>query len=132
MKLVLQRSAGDCGIASLATLIEQTYEDVYVATSKVDTKTRGRNGIHLGALCTVAKRLGVALRLKRKRVSNLEEDEGLLVVTWAPGSRHTVGVSHLVALGHGVIVDPADGVVLPADEYLARERATAGSFLEVA
>lgn len=132
MRLVLQRTPGDCGIAALATLIEQTYEDVYVATARVDRKTRGRSGIHLGALVAVAHRLGVRLRLKRKRILNLEEDEGLLVVTWAPGSRHEVGIAHLVAVGHGVVVDPADGVVLPADEYLAREGATAGSFLEVA
>ena len=129
MRLVLQRTAGDCGISALATLIEQSYEDVYVATAAVDKKTRGRNGIHLGALCEVAKRLGILLRVRRR--FNLDEDEGLLVVTWAPGSRHEVGQAHLVALGHGVIVDPADGVVLPADEYLAREKATAGAFLEL-
>lgn len=132
MRLVLQRTGGDCGIAALATLIEQTYEDVYVATAAVDKKKRGRDGIHLEALCDVAKRLGVTLRLKRLARLNLEEDEGLLLVNWTPGSRHNFKVAHLVVLGHGVIVDPADGIVLPADEYLARERATAGSFLEVA
>jgi ABC-type bacteriocin/lantibiotic exporter with double-glycine peptidase domain len=129
MRLVLQRASGDCGIAALASLIEQSYEDVYVATAAVDKKARGRNGIHLGALCDIAKRLGVQLAPKRRY--SLEEDEGLLVVTWAPGSRHEVGCAHLVALGHGVIVDPADGVVLPADEYLVREQATPGSFLEL-
>ena len=129
MRLVLQRASGDCGIAALASLLEQSYEDVYVATARVDRKCRGRNGIHLGALIAVGKILGCSLLLKRRAV--LDEDEGLLVVTWAPGSRHEVGVPHLVALGHGVIVDPADGVILPADEYLARERATAGSFLEL-
>jgi ABC-type bacteriocin/lantibiotic exporters, contain an N-terminal double-glycine peptidase domain len=129
VKLVLQRALGDCGLAALATLIEQSYEDVYVATAAVDKKARGRNGIHLGALCDVAKRLGVLLRLKRHR--NLDEDEGLLVVTWAADSRHEVGTPHLVAVGHGVIVDPADGTVLPVDDYLTREKATAGSFLEL-
>jgi hypothetical protein len=78
----------------------------------------------------VAKRLGAALRLKRR--NNLYKDQGLLVVTWAPGSRHDVGVAHLVVLAYGVIVDPADGLVLPADDYLAREKARAGSLLEVA
>lgn len=129
MRLVLQRANGDCGVAALATLIEQTYEDVYVAVAKVDRKTRGRQGIHLGALQAVGKILGASFLLKRRYA--IEEDEGLLVVTWAPGSRHEVGVPHLVALAHGVIVDPADGVVLPAEEYLARENATAGSFLEL-
>lgn len=129
MKLVLQRANADCGVAALATLIEQSYEDVYVAVAKVDRKARGRNGIHLGALTSVGKILGVSFLLKRRAV--LDEDEGLLVVTWRPGSRHEVGTAHLVALGHGVIVDPADGTVLPADEYLAREQAAPGSLLEL-
>lgn len=129
MRLVLQRAVGDCAIAALATLIEQSYEDVYLAAALVDRKTRGRNGMYLGKVLAVAAHVGVTLKLKRRY--SLDEDEGLLVVTWAPGSRHEVGTPHLVALGHGVIVDPADGVVLPADEYLAREKAAAGTFLEL-
>jgi hypothetical protein len=30
-----------------------------------------------------------------------------------------------------VIADPADGIVLPLEDYLARYQATAGSFLEL-
>lgn len=129
MKLVLQRALGDCGIAALATLLELPYEDVFVEAAKVDTKRRGRNGIYLAGLITMAKRLGARLVLSRENA--YAEDEGLLVVTWAKGSRHDVGTPHLVACGHGVLVDPADGVVLPPDEYFAREKATAGSFLEL-
>lgn len=140
MRLVLQRTDGDCGIAAVATLIERTYEDTYVEAAKVDAK-RGLNGIHLAALMTIGEAMGVELRLRpalgpkrnRKRTTIMawDDDEGLLVVTWARGSRHKVGVSHLVVLAHGVIADPADGVILPPDEYLAREKAKAGTFLEL-
>lgn len=127
MKLVLQRAYGDCAIAAIATYTESTYEDVYVAAAAIDKKYRGRSGVHLAAIRRIVKALGVTV--KPKRDLNLDDDEGLLVVTWKPGSRHETGTDHLVALGHGVIVDPADGLILPADEYLAREKATAGTLL---
>ena len=128
MKLVMQRANGDCGLAALGTLLELPYEDVYIASAQVDRKTRGKNGIHMAALMAVAKRLGVLLRLKR--TASLDDDEGLLVVNWQPPHKHPF-MAHLVALGHGVIVDPADGIILPADEYLTKYRATAGSLLEL-
>ena len=128
MKLVSQRAVGDCGLCALATLIEQSYEDVYHASAQVDKKARGKNGIHLGALMAIGKKCGVSFLLKRR--ANLDEDEGLLAVTWAKPHGHPFD-AHLVALSYGVIADPADGIVLPADEYLTRYRAVAGSFLEL-
>lgn len=130
MKLVLQRTPGDCGIAAVATLTEQAYEDVYVATSKIDKQTRGRSGIHMSDLILVCRALGVTLVHKRQGV-NLDDDEGLLAVRWLSRSRRSIYTWHVVVVGHGVIADPADGVILPADEYLAREKARPGAFLEL-
>lgn len=127
MKLVLQRANGDCGVAALATLIEQSYEDVYLASARVDKKARGKSGICFPALIAIGKILGVSFLLKRRYA---DEDEGLLAVTWQKPHSHPFD-AHLVAVAYGVIADPADGVILPADEYLARYRATAGSFLEL-
>lgn len=128
MRLVLQRANGDCGLAALASLMELSYEDVYIAAAKVDRKRRGRNGIHLGALEAIGKILGVSFLLKRH--ATLEDGEGLLVVNWIQPHAHPF-LAHLVVLAYGVIADPADGIVLPADEYLTRYKATAGSFLEL-
>jgi hypothetical protein len=127
MKLVLQRAFGDCAIAAIATWTETTYEDVYVAAALIDKKYRGRSGVHLAAIQRILKILGVSVKPVRER--NLDDDEGLLVVTWTAGSRHESGTDHLVALAHGIIVDPADGLILPADEYLAREQANPGTLL---
>jgi hypothetical protein len=127
VKLVLQRANGDCGLAAMATVLEQSYEDIYIAAAKVDRKTRGRSGICFPALIAIGKILGASFLLKRR---HQDEDEGLLAVTWQQPHAHPFD-AHLVALGYGVIADPADGMVLPADEYLARYRATAGSFLEL-
>ena len=128
MKVILQRAIGDCAIAAIATLAEQAYEDVFVEAAKVEPLYRGRSGLFLPHIKAICKNL--KMEMKRKRHPNWEEDEGLLTVKWAKGSQHQVGASHLVALSYGVIADPADGIVLPADEYLAREKAKAGAFLE--
>lgn len=127
---MLQRAVGDCGLASLATLLEQSYEDVYVKAATVDRAYRGKSGIHLATLRKIAHACGC--ELVRKDAPG-DDDEGLLVVRWKRGSRHYSAAfrQHLVAVGHGQIVDPADGTILPADEYLAREKATAGAFLEL-
>ena len=127
VKLVSQRAIGDCGICALATLIEQSYEDVYHASAQVDRKARGKNGIHLGTLMAIGKKLGGLLK---RRASFEEDDEGLLVVTWRQPHGHPFN-AHLVALSYGVVADPADGIVLPVDEYLTRYHGTAGSFLEL-
>jgi hypothetical protein len=104
------------------------YEDVYVAVAAVETKRRGKSGLNLAQMIRAARRLGV--RLVRKAVPSLDDDEGLLVVNWRAPHPHPID-AHLVVLGYGVIADPADGLVLPGDEYLTRERARAGSLLEV-
>jgi hypothetical protein len=127
VKLVIQRAIGDCGIASLGTLLELSYEDVYIAAAQVDRNARGRNGIRLASLISIGKKLGVSFLQKRHHE---DDDEGLLVVTWRAPHSQPFG-SHLVALAHGVVADPADGIVLPVDDYLTRYKATAGSFLEL-
>lgn len=123
----MSRAVGDCGLCSLATLLEQSYEDVYIAAASIDKKARAKSGICFPALIAIGKKLGVIFLLKRR---HQDEDEGLLAVTWQKPHGHPFD-AHLVAFAYGVIADPADGVILPADEYLTRYKATAGSFLEL-
>jgi hypothetical protein len=127
MRLVLQRAAGDCAVAALATLLEQSYEDVYVAAAKAEPKARAKAGIQTATLLRMAKMLGVRLRPKP---AFTDDDEGLLVVNWRKPHPHPFD-AHLVAVGYGVIVDPADGVILPVEDYLSTEGCAAGSFLEL-
>lgn len=132
MRLVLQRGIGDCGIAALASFAELSYEDVFVAAAKVDKKHRGKSGVQWADLKRIARAVGLTAHLKHRPA--LDEDEGLLAVSWLPGSKHYIpgGFSqHLVALAHGVIADPADGVILPPEEYLSRALASAGALLEL-
>jgi hypothetical protein len=115
VKLVLQRGQGDCAVAAVATL-----------AAKLDAEHRGRNGMHLARIVALGKRLGVILKVKRRL--DLETDEGLLVVRWQRRRKNRL---HLVVLAHGVIVDPADGQILPPDEYFVRAHAAPDAFLEV-
>lgn len=129
MKLVLQRVVGDCGISALATLTEQSYEDVYLKASEVDRVRRGKAGLYLGSVIRIAHACGVTL--VRKPVP-AEADDGLLMVRWKRGSRYYPGEHkyHIVVWLDGIIVDPSDGVILRGDEYLARERGIIYAFLE--
>lgn len=129
VKLVLQRSDGDCAIAAIATLSEQPYEDVFLEAAKVEPRFRGRSGLFLPHIKAICKRLGMTVQ-KKDRIGNWEDDDGLLVVTWQKGSRHIAGRDHLVAVSYGIIADSIDGTILPAEEFFARERAKPGAFLE--
>jgi ABC-type bacteriocin/lantibiotic exporter with double-glycine peptidase domain len=123
VKLVVQRGAKDCCVAALACFLEVSYEDAYVAVTAIEGKRRGKNGLNFAQLIEAARAFGVTLRHKRHPV--LDDDEGILCVNFARSV-------HAVVLAYGVIADPADGLVLPADDYLVREKARAGSLLEVA
>lgn len=131
MKLVLQRADGDCALAAIATLSEQPYEDVFLEAAKVEPLFRGRSGLFIAHYQAICQRLG--LRMRQRTLAELDDligTEGLLAVKWKRGSRHKAGMYHLVALSYGVVADSFDGLVLPLEEYLLREKAKPGAFLE--
>jgi hypothetical protein len=131
VRLALQRGIGDCGLCALATYAELSYEDVYLAAASVDTARRGKFGATWREVARIASRLGYTPILNTE--PSLEDDRGVLSVRWKRGSPHYEKPfrQHLVALDHGMIADPADGFVLPADEYLARMKAAAVALLEL-
>jgi hypothetical protein len=128
---VLQRGIGDCALCALGTLLELSYEDMYIVAAKVDTARRGKSGATWYGVAQMAEGLGYRSRLNPEPI--LDDDKGVLAVRWKRGSPHYQKPfrEHLVALSHGVVVDPADGLILPIDEYLTRTRARAGGLLEV-
>lgn len=131
MRLVLQRGVGDCAISALATFAELSYEDVYLHAATIDRSRRGKCGATWQDVGRMAAALGFKPRLNPD--PSLEDDGGVLSIRWKRGSKHYQKPfrEHLVAIDYGVIVDPADGAVLLANEYLTRYRASAGSLLEL-
>lgn len=128
MRLVQQRGVGDCGIAALATYLGQSYEDVYTTMAAMDPAARGKSGTTFRRLIKVAGKLGVALKLRLK--IDLDEQEGLLGVEWLDPWAHP-SRQHVVVLFRGLVIDPADGEILDAEEYMERNHARAVSMLEL-
>ena len=110
---VTQRAIGDCGCSALATVLNETYEDVYVALSHVDRRWRGKRGLLNTELVRAAMRLGV--RLEPTRRYDLASDRGVLRVRWNDPGRRPGG--HFVALRDGHIECPAVGTPMPWQRY---------------
>jgi hypothetical protein len=114
--LIAQRKQGDCAIAALAMFAMQTYEDAYVAFSKVDPR-RGGSSVYHADILKAAKHLGIGLLPTRRY--DLDDDEGVLRVRWngrkeRKQNRH----GHFVTVRNGQIFCPADVMVYPWREYL--------------
>ncbi len=127
----MQRAVADCGIAALATFSELSYEDVYLHAAEIDRARRGKAGATWQDVGRMAAALGFKPRLNPE--PSLEDDGGVLSIRWKRGSKHYQKPfrEHLVALDYGVIVDSADGAILPAGEYLTRYRAAAVTLMEL-
>lgn len=122
VKLQVQRAPGDCSICSLSMLLGVPYEDVLAAAVKMT----GSRVHHIGMLTRdikrTAKKLGVALTLRRS--VDLEHDEGILSLA--------AGVHcHAVLLKAGLIFD-GDGTVWCPDVFLSVTRYRVLSLLVVA
>jgi ABC-type bacteriocin/lantibiotic exporter with double-glycine peptidase domain len=130
MRLVTQRANGDCGIAALATLLDLSWDDVYVAAATIDKSCRGKSGLIIKDMIGIAGVLGVKLQRKRGP-ARFDEDEGVLYVNWTRKQPKGGFTAHYVVLGNGVIVDPADGVISDPEEYLDLHQGKAGTLLEV-
>lgn len=127
MKLVTQRAEGDCGLCSLATYFELTYEDVYLALAQLDQKHRGKSGISLRMLMLAAESMGIPMRRKSRKHYDLDKAEGLIVIKW---KRPRKGATyHLAVLYHGLIIDPSDATIMDVDEYTERFGAVFESLL---
>jgi ABC-type bacteriocin/lantibiotic exporter with double-glycine peptidase domain len=120
LAIVPQRQRMDCGVAALAMLVGQPYEDVFAAATHVQPKV-GKVGLYQKELIAIAELLGVTL--ERKRRPDLDTDVGILNV------RNTK-LGHYVVLHAGVIADPAGGLVFfDVDDFLALGHFTARTLL---
>ncbi len=131
MKLVKQRTDGDCGVASVAMIAEQSYEDAYIAATQVQPECRGKRGLHNKEVVEIAKRLGMKLSPKRKY--DLDDDEGILRVRWLPrigrSAADVKGGGHYVVVIHGLIVCPSYLEIMPWRDYLQRNLGKACTLL---
>lgn len=114
--------SNDCSTWALATLTGRPYADCLQAAAKEDARA-GESGLWWSQVIRMAKRLGVTLRCKRRAA--LHEDTGILCVTFADGTPHSV------VLKQGPIILDADGTVWTAEDYLAAKGVTYSSILVI-
>jgi hypothetical protein len=109
VRIVTQRSEGDCGICALAMFLEMSYEDVFAAAV---TETHSRRLHHSGMYSRQIKGTAAALgvRLRQRRKWDMETDTGLVILWFNRQS------SHVALLKCGLIFD-TDGTVWEPDAY---------------
>ena len=123
LKLQVQRSDGDCCIASLATLTGISYEDILIEAAKEQKKPHA-DGLFFTDLMRIAKRVNYPLRKKKV---NFLKDIGLLDVRLYSNSPNMN--LHCVVLMAGMIYDMSDGTVWLPQEFKKRYRAQFGAIL---
>ena len=127
MSVVKKRGKGDCATAALAQFTGLSYEDVYLEVARQDPKNRGKDGLSYGAVIDVARFLG--FELERVRTYDLNDDEGILGLTWLnPARRANNPHGHFVVVQQGCIIC-SDFGMRPWDQYLRRYEARPGILL---
>jgi len=110
LKMVAQRTDGDCTIVALAMYLNETYEDILgVAAASQDFQIHHK-GMYNKQIRQVAKLMGVELVEKHKW--NEEEAHGIICL-----SRKKDPSAHVVVLSNGLIFDGDLGVWEPSVYY---------------
>lgn len=120
LKVIPQRHAADCGVATLAMICGVSYEDALVAVAAEEPAVLTR-GVHYKHLERAALRLG--FRFRRRRRYDLDTDTGILNL-----SSTRLVADHLVVLKEGLIIE-TDGSLYDADVYFAHLKARPGILL---
>lgn len=123
VEVIVQKTSSDCAIAALAMLLGKPYREVSEAALVACSRPH-KSGLWTPEIIRVAKHLGAILKPQDVKAFD-EEGTGLLVV------RKKNGVSHVVLLFQGVVVDPSSGLVYDLDTYLKSCRYTVRGFLTI-
>jgi hypothetical protein len=107
--VVRQRKRADCGITVLSSYLHIPYEDVYVKALLVSPRF-AKHGLTIKHLIAIAALLKRTLAIKRR--PSLEDDSGILGVTWKSG------YGHWVVLLEGKILDGDPPQVWDAADYM--------------
>src|SRR5574342_575673 len=108
---------GDCGICAIATLTNNTYEDVVAIA--VAAGMNWKHGLYTKEIMALALEFGV--KLKKRRTFDMEHDVGILEVD-IPDVTDAKNGPHVVLLNAGIIID-WDATVWSPDAYLTNYKA---------
>lgn len=111
-----QRGKRDCGVATLATLIGRTYEEVLMVAGDISPNVL-KKGLFASDLAKIANEFQSTIVRKVGHI-DLDEDTGILELKF-PNRRE-----HYVFLMNGLIFDPQEpGQVWDAYTYVRKSRA---------
>jgi ABC-type bacteriocin/lantibiotic exporter with double-glycine peptidase domain len=126
--IIAQRRDMDCAVACLGWYFHLRYEDVFAEALKVGPLIR-QGGLTVRQIQDVAKRLGYPLTRVHHSKVDLEEDVGILTVTWNDPAMQGGAYGHAVVLRKGTILCPRLPSMWDADVYLDVERGRIGTLL---
>lgn len=122
MKVIAQRLSWDCGVASIAMLLDIPYNDVRdVVNERIDDPLLKKRGL---ILRQVEEVLGY-FKFKSKRVYAKEGylDGATGILGLLGGTMDKCG--HWVVIKDGMILDPSDGAAHTPEEYMAENKCRA-------
>lgn len=122
LRIELQRTEWDCGIATLGMLTGRMYEEVLVVAAQV-APTLLTCGMTWVQMKKVARLLGFRATIKRKRAIDMEADTGILCVS-SPKWK----ADHVVVLREGLIID-TDGSLWEPATFLSANSSKVQSLL---
>lgn len=116
LHVVLQSERhGDCAIATLASYLGRSYEEVLFSAARVSRADVLDRGMFTGEMQKVAKRLGSVLKAKAWDRVDHDEATGILhVKARIHGENYS---DHLVLYRRGDILDCRDGTLWDSDVY---------------
>lgn len=129
IRVVRQRKEWDCGVASLAMLIDKPYGDVAAALRSLfpegESKFRKR-GLILDEMVILASAFGCTLEIRWRSNTYLEGETGILTLK---GEKFCTQ-GHYVVLKDGThLVDPDGADVWSLKDYLSRHSVRTATLL---
>lgn len=118
--VVPQRKDWDCGVASIAMLLNVPYADVstVVFRTLTDHKKLKRQGIILYELEEIIGKFGFKTKRLYKKEGYLENATGILGLNGGDCAPH----GHWVVIRDGMIIDPSGGEVWSPEDYMKAAR----------
>lgn len=118
IRVIKQRKAWDCGVASVAMLVDLPYGDVAALLKNrwPDDRPFRKRGLILSEMIELAGMIGHVLVVKRRAAGYLEGETGILTLR---GERYC-REGHYVVLKDGMVIDPDGADVWLLKDYMSR------------